>query len=354
MKSEPSHNTLGHRKEVSSELKSGAALVDAALFALHNEHLSPPKRRRLSRVSRVPRFTESSILRAARIYVKRHGRLPTQKSAETVPGLRGETWRAINAAGAQGIRGLEKGRTLPKILEPLKRELSHVLVKYRVRAFSRKDFLKAARSYIQKRGRLPRFTSTEKLPGYPRETWVAIRGALAEGRRGFPKGLTFGELLAPLRKEFPEAFQRPIARPITEQQIFKAGEESLKIYGRIPTAHSKESVSGHPKETWMGLNRALHIGGRGLQAGSSLAKIFKPLREAHGPFPHSPLTVDEIGRAGCEFHRQYGRWPRSTSQEPAPGLPDDSWNALNYALNRGLRGLPRGLSLARIFEDLTR
>lgn len=336
------------------ELTTGSALVDAALSALHHEHLSPTKVQKLSRVSRVPSLKESSILRAARIYVKRHGRLPTQKSTETVPGLRGETWCAINAAGAQGIRGLEKGRTLPKILEPLKLELAHVLVKYRIRLFSPEDFLKAARSYIQKRGKVPRSTSTEKLPGYPRETWVAIRGALADGRRGFPKGLTFGELLAPLRKKFPEAFERRIARPITEQQIFKAGEASLRIYGRIPTAHSKEPVPGHPKETWMGLNRALHIGGRGLQAGSSLAKIFKPLREAHGPFPHAPITVEEIRSAGREFHRLHGRWPRAASQESVPGLPDDSWNALNYALNRGLRGLPRGLSLARIFEDLTR
>lgn len=349
MRSDRTQNNLVRRDETRSERETSSALVNAALGALSENRISRNKGRKLSRLSQRPRLKESAIIRAARKYALRYGRLPTQKSTEPVPGIRGATWCGINAAGAQGIRGLEKGRSLPKILEPLKREFASVLVKYRIRPLSPKDVLDAARVYIQRRGRPPSPTSTEKLPGFPKETWTAIRGAMAEGRRGFPKDLTFGELLAPLRDEFPEAFAHRIARPITEKQIFKAGKEFLKIHGRLPTAHSQEPVPGHPQETWMGLNRACHIGGRGLEAGGSLAKIFKPLREQHGPFPHSPIRLDDIMRAGLAFHRLHGRWPRANSPEAVPGLPDDNWNALNYALNRGLRGLPEGGSLVKLF-----
>ena len=35
----------------------------------------------------------------------------------------GDNWTAINSAGNEGLRGLEKGQTLATILKPLRQEL---------------------------------------------------------------------------------------------------------------------------------------------------------------------------------------------------------------------------------------
>ena len=60
------------------------------------------------------------IIRAAKAYFKLYGKWPSAWSKESVLGMAGVTWLAIDLAGKRGGRGLTKGRTLSKILEHLK------------------------------------------------------------------------------------------------------------------------------------------------------------------------------------------------------------------------------------------
>ncbi len=72
-------------------------------------------------------LTEEEIIQAARLYYGEHGKLPTASSLEPVPGMPGENWHAINVAGDKANRGLKKGRTLSKILKPLRDSLGSSL-----------------------------------------------------------------------------------------------------------------------------------------------------------------------------------------------------------------------------------
>jgi hypothetical protein len=62
---------------------------------------------------------------------------------------------------------------------------------------------------------------------------------------------------------------------------------------------------------------------------------------------HPKLTVAQILRWADAHHRRAGKWPWSDSG-PVAEATGESWQAINNALHRGLRGLPGGDSLARL------
>jgi len=61
------------------------------------------------------------------------------------------------------------------------------------------------------------------------------------------------------------------------------------------------------------------------------------------------LTVDQILFWADAHHDRTGKWPRKDTG-PVLEAPGQSWNALDSALRAGLRGLPGGSSLARLFH----
>jgi hypothetical protein len=62
-----------------------------------------------------------------------------------------------------------------------------------------------------------------------------------------------------------------------------------------------------------------------------------------------PLTEAQV-LAWADAHRaRTGRWPNADSG-PVPGVPGQTWQAVNKTLVRGGRGLPGGSSLARLLE----
>jgi hypothetical protein len=63
-----------------------------------------------------------------------------------------------------------------------------------------------------------------------------------------------------------------------------------------------------------------------------------------------PLTVEQI-LAWADAHRaRTGEWP-SASSGPVEGVPGEKWEAVNWALGLGRRGLPGGSSLARLLAE---
>ena len=66
-------------------------------------------------------LTEEVIVKAAVQHFEKTGKWPTNEDRTSkIPLLLGDNWAAIDSAGKRGGRGLEKGRTLAKILEPIK------------------------------------------------------------------------------------------------------------------------------------------------------------------------------------------------------------------------------------------
>jgi hypothetical protein len=64
-----------------------------------------------------------------------------------------------------------------------------------------------------------------------------------------------------------------------------------------------------------------------------------------------PRLTEWAVLAWADAHRRRsGKWPQAESG-PVADAPGESWQAVNNALVRGLRGLPGGSSLARLLEE---
>jgi hypothetical protein len=63
--------------------------------------------------------------------------------------------------------------------------------------------------------------------------------------------------------------------------------------------------------------------------------------------PRQPLTVERILAWCDDHHERTGTWPGSDSG-PVAAAPGETWSKVCHALAKGRRGLPRGLTLARL------
>jgi hypothetical protein len=110
---------------------------------------------------------------------------------------------------------------------------------------------------------------------------------------------------------------------------------------------SVESIPESPGDTWRGIESALRNGRRGLHGGSSLARLLdeygkKPNRSAQPPLSYKKI----LAWADADFSRT-GRWPNSNSG-PVVDAPNERWDLIDNALQRGLRGLAANSSLLRL------
>jgi len=212
-------------------------------------------------------LTEDQIIEAAKEFYDIHGSLPTIRSKEEVPGIRHATWSGINRAARK------KGRTLSKILEPLRKELGIVSGQDKD-DLTEKKIIEAARKFYKIHGSLPTSKNTDKgaVPGMPNETWTGIDKAGLNGGRGLNKGRTLSEILKPLRQEL---------FGLTEKKIIEAAKEFYKIHGSLPTSKNtdKGAVPGMPHTTWKAIDQAGYRGKNGLDKGRTLSEILKPLKE---------------------------------------------------------------------------
>src|SRR5262249_13636445 len=100
-------------------------------------------------------------------------------------------------------------------------------------------------------------------------------------------------------------------------------------------------------ETWRRVDNALRMGLRGLEGGSSLARLLAERRQVRNRGQLPPLRPKE-GLAGADAHRRRpGAWPTGESG-PIPDAPGETYRAVDQALRVGVRGLPGGSSLAQL------
>jgi hypothetical protein len=92
------------------------------------------------------------------------------------------------------------------------------------------------------------------------------------------------------------------------------------LAGRIPETADK---------TWAAVNQALVAG---------------------HPADAPQLTLALIRRWVRVHHEATGGWPKYTSG-PIPGVPGETWGAVDNSLHKGRRGLNGGLSLAGVVRE---
>ncbi len=133
-------------------------------------------------------------------------------------------------------------------------------------------------------------------------------------------------------------------RPITIPEIVGWADEHRRLTGRWPMSTSEPK--GLPiGETWCAVQSALDKGLRGLEGGSSLAKLLAEHRGLRGP-----LTPERILAWADAHHAATGRWPTRASGR-VRGVDGETWVSIDLALILGRRGLPEGSSLARLLAE---
>jgi hypothetical protein len=195
-----------------------------------------------------------------------------------------------------------------------------------------------ARTHHQQHGDWPTEYSGA-VDGTGGETWKNIDAALREGLRSLPGGDTLPRLLG----------RRCGARTwstmptLTEAGVLAWADAHHEAKGQWPTADSG-AVLGQPGETWAAVEAALVGGGRGLEGGSSLARLLAQHRGVRNKAALPPLTEAGILAWARAHHRRRGQWP-TVDSGPVEDAPGETWNAVNVALHQGYRGLPGGTSL---------
>ena len=286
-------------------------------------------------------LTAERILAWADAHHAATGRWPTRRSGR-VRGVEGENWQAIDFALLTGRRGLPEGSSLPRLLA----ESRPVRNVHTLPRLTLEQVLAWADAYHATTGRWPRARSG-RVADAPGETWGSVDAALFQGLRGLPGGTT----LAQLQAEHRGAPAIQTSRPLTIDQILVWADAHHAATGHWPVEESGP-VSGAAEETWNRISLALFKGHRGLPAGSSLARLLAERRGARNRkgLPH--LTIKQIRAWARTYRSATGRWPTAKSgpitEAPAPG---ETWAAIDRALRRGHRGLPEGLSLARVLSS---
>jgi hypothetical protein len=133
---------------------------------------------------------------------------------------------------------------------------------------------------------------------------------------------------------------------LTEGQIVKWADAWRRKTGRYPKRKSGP-IPGVPGETWARVNDALIRGLRGLPGGSSLARLLADYRDVRNDKALPRLTIPQILAWADAHHRRMKTWPKEGSGA-IPESPGGTWLGVDMALRNGLRGLPKGSSLARL------
>jgi superfamily II DNA or RNA helicase len=228
------------------------------LAALLQEH------RKVRNVRALPALSPKLILDWADSHMARTGKWPQQQSG-TVYGT-DEKWSSIDAALANGGRGLKGGSSLARLLwERRGKRLATKLP-----TLTERQILIWADAFRAKTGAWPRRDSGS----VPRstETWSGVDGSLKAGRRGLRGGSSLAALLAghrdvPNKKRLPQ---------LNVRQIRAWAEQYRKVSGAFPTKKAGQIAGTH--ETWAKVDVALARGYRGLPGGTSLANLFSQWR----------------------------------------------------------------------------
>lgn len=135
------------------------------------------------------RLSVRTVLSWADAHKARTGKWPDRNSG-AIPGVPGETWRAVDHALLAGRRGLPKGSSLVRLLASERgarnrRDLPRL---------TKKLILSWANSHRRRTGTFPTMYSGA-ITDAPNETWLAVDNALRYGRRGLHGRTTLARLL---------------------------------------------------------------------------------------------------------------------------------------------------------------
>ena len=140
-----------------------------------------------------------------------------------------------------------------------------------------------------------------------------------------------------------------VYKPLSEEQILQWAHAHYKRTGQWPKYDSGK-IKGGDGETWASINQDLRKGLRGLSGNTTLARLLSDHCGARSSSLPSLLTYEMILQWADVHFTKNGRWPKANSG-PVLGAPGETWYNIRQALAKGLRGLPKGLTLPQLLEN---
>jgi len=199
-------------------------------------------------------LTKQQLLEWADAHHEATGTWPRVKSGAVI-GVERETWSAIDNALVFGLRRLESGSSLAKLLET-ERGVPNRMARPKL---DYETILKWADAHHQKTGDWPT-RNCGKVIQTTGESWAAIDAALYSGSRGLPGGSSINSLLQKHRgvrheKKLP---------PLTVKKILQWVDEHKELTGQWPNYKSGD-IPNSGGETWNAVDSALNRGKRSLK-----------------------------------------------------------------------------------------
>ena len=308
-------------------LEGGSSL--AKLLARH---------RGVRNIGALANLLESRILAWADAHRARTGQFPhSKKDFGPIANAPGEKWPNIDQMLRDGGRGLPGGSSLARLLA----EGRGVRNIHDLSDLTEEQILAWAESHHHRTGRWPR-QGSGAIADAPGETWSGVFHAVVNGIRGLRGGESVAQLLS-RRLGKPNHLAVP---RLTLLQILAWADAHRERSGRWPRV-AEGPILEVPGETWARIDMALREGLRGLKGGSSLPRLLARRRGARNKAQTPGLTVRQILKWAETHVRRTGRWPRKESG-PIRESPDNTWSAIDSALQEGNRGLPGGDTLVRL------
>jgi hypothetical protein len=211
---------------------------------------------------RRPPLTIKQILTRADSHHVRTGEWPGVMSGHVLDNLN-EKWLNVNNALRLGLRTLEGGESLARLLDRERgvRNLGNLP------PLTEDQIVAWARAYYEQTGAWPNENSGP-IPDSRGEDWANVNQALRDGDRGLPGVDTLARLLA-RRLSIRNRASMP---RLTIQQILAWARQHHARTGEWPQVRSGQ-IQDAPGETWCAVEEALRYGRRGLKGGSSLAQL---------------------------------------------------------------------------------
>lgn len=269
-------------------------------------------------------------------HFKQKGEWPSKDSG-WVLGQIDEKWINIDTALRFGLRGLRPGQSLAKLLAKYR----GVRNRKALPPYTASLLLKWIDARHEAKGDWPH-NRDGPIPGTKGETWFAVDMALRKGLRGMPGGSSLAKFLM-IKRGVRNIRALPRLRL---DQILVWVDEHRQEKGTWPTTESGK-IPG-TTETWLGIDKALKKGARGLKR-FSLSRLL----ETHRGVPpkqlrQRDLSIREILGWGDIEKAKKGNWPTLESG-PIDGCPGETWGKVQHALVHGTRGLPGGMTLSKLW-----
>jgi hypothetical protein len=162
------------------------------------------------------------------------------------------------------------------------------------------------------------------------------------GLRGLPGGDSLPKLLQRRRSA-----RNHLGLPrLSETQLLAWADHHFEQTGAWPAA-SSGTVLAEPSESWRAIHAALQAGARGMQGGTTLARLLAQHRGVRNRKALPPISEEQVLQWILAYRQRTGEWPtdRAGMVEECPG---QTWCGVAVALKNGTRGLPGGSSLVKL------